>query len=61
MALNVDAMARLLELSESAGVGRFVHCSTVGVYGPIETLPADVEFLEKASLQVGGESLVPPR
>ena len=40
-AVNVDAMARLLELAESAGVGRFVHCSTVGVYGPIETLPAD--------------------
>ena len=43
-AVNVDAMARLLELSESAGVGRFVHCSTVGVYGPIENLPADEAF-----------------
>jgi nucleoside-diphosphate-sugar epimerase len=40
-AVNVDAMARLLELAESARVRRFVHCSTVGVYGPIETLPAD--------------------
>jgi nucleoside-diphosphate-sugar epimerase len=40
-AINVDALASLLQLSEAAGVQRFVHCSTVGVYGPISTLPAD--------------------
>jgi nucleoside-diphosphate-sugar epimerase len=40
-AINVDALANLLQMSETAGVQRFVHCSTVGVYGPISTLPAD--------------------
>jgi nucleoside-diphosphate-sugar epimerase len=42
-AINVDALAALLDLATAAGVQRFVHCSTVGVYGPIETLPADEE------------------
>nr|AFI78762.1 NAD-dependent epimerase/dehydratase [uncultured bacterium ws198A12] len=40
-AINVDALARLLQLAEAAAVERFVHCSTVGVYGPIDSLPAD--------------------
>ncbi len=42
-AINVDALACLLQLAAAARVRRFVHCSTVGVYGPIETLPADEE------------------
>lgn len=42
-AVNVDALATLLDLATTVGVQRFVHCSTVGVYGPIETLPADEE------------------
>ena len=40
-AVNVDALASLLRLSQEAGVQRFVHCSTVGVYGPLDVLPAD--------------------
>lgn len=40
-AINVDALATLLHLAKAASVQRFVHCSTVGVFGPIETLPAD--------------------
>lgn len=40
-AINVDALENLLQISEAAGVQRFVHCSTVGVYGPISSLPAD--------------------
>lgn len=39
--VNVDALANLLQSAAAARVKRFVHCSTVGVYGPIETLPAD--------------------
>jgi dihydroflavonol-4-reductase len=40
-AINVDALAALLHLATAARIQRFVHCSTVGVFGPIETLPAD--------------------
>jgi dihydroflavonol-4-reductase len=39
--VNVAATAALARLAADAGVRRFVHCSTVGVYGPLETLPAD--------------------
>lgn len=40
-AVNVGATEALARLAADAGVRRFVHCSTVGVYGPLETLPAD--------------------
>jgi dihydroflavonol-4-reductase len=39
--VNVDATRTLARLSAQTGVRRFVHCSTVGVYGPLEHLPAD--------------------
>jgi dihydroflavonol-4-reductase len=39
--VNVDGTRRLLEAAERAGVGRFVHCSTVGVHGDVKTPPAD--------------------
>lgn len=39
--VNAHAVRRLLLQAESAGVRRFVHCSSVGVYGPIASLPAD--------------------
>ena len=62
-AVNVDALGSLLRIAEEAGVQRFVHCSTVGVYGPLETLPADEETpcrpdiaYEKTKLD--GEALV---
>ena len=38
--VNVDATRNLLEAAKQAGVGRFVHCSTVGVQGRIEDPPA---------------------
>ena len=39
--VNVTALENLLQASRSAGVRRFVHCSSVGVYGPLHTVPAD--------------------
>lgn len=39
--VNVGATLSLLEAARQAGVGRFVHCSSVGVIGDVETPPAD--------------------
>lgn len=39
--VNERASAELVRLAAGSGVRRFVHCSTVGVYGPLERLPAD--------------------
>jgi nucleoside-diphosphate-sugar epimerase len=33
--VHVDATRQLIELSAAAGVGRVVHCSTVGVHGSV--------------------------
>jgi nucleoside-diphosphate-sugar epimerase len=41
--INVAAVRRLLEISRAHNVKRFVHCSSVGVYGPLEELPANEE------------------
>jgi nucleoside-diphosphate-sugar epimerase len=38
--VNVDATRNLLEASRQVGIGRFVHCSTVGVQGRIDDPPA---------------------
>jgi len=38
---NVEAVQSLLEIARNNGVRRFVHTSSVGVYGPLTTLPAD--------------------
>ncbi|MEO7474164.1 MAG: SDR family NAD(P)-dependent oxidoreductase [Gemmatimonadales bacterium] len=35
--VHVDATRQLIECSAAAGVGRFVHCSTVGVHGDVNT------------------------
>jgi nucleoside-diphosphate-sugar epimerase len=40
-AVNVDAVVRLAEESRSARVRRFVHTSTVGIYGHVQHPPAD--------------------
>lgn len=48
-AVNATAVATLVELSHGAGVGRVVHCSTVGVHGDIEKPPAS----EDAPLRPG--------
>lgn len=39
--VNVGGTLRLLEASARAGVMRFVHTSTVGVHGHVESPPAD--------------------
>jgi len=41
--VNVDGTRNLLEVSVTAGVRRFVHCSTVGVQGEIKNPPATEE------------------
>jgi nucleoside-diphosphate-sugar epimerase len=61
--VNVDAVAQILDLAEAAGTRRFVHCSTVGVYGPLETLPADEltpcrPEIAYESTKLAGEQLV---
>ncbi len=38
--VNVGGTERLLEAAARAGVGRFVHTSTVGVHGDVRTPPA---------------------
>lgn len=42
--VNLDATMSLIATANSAGVKRFVHCSTVGVMGDIKTPPADETF-----------------
>lgn len=37
--VNVDGTLRLVESAAAAGVGRFVHCSTVGVHGAVKEVP----------------------
>ena len=39
--VNVDGSRALARAALEAGVGRFVHCSSVGVYGRIRNPPAD--------------------
>lgn len=39
--INRDGALALARLCHEAGVGRFVHCSSVGVYGEIADPPAD--------------------
>ncbi len=39
--INRDGARELVRLCGEAGVGRFVHCSTVGVHGEISAPPAD--------------------
>jgi len=40
-AINVDAVTHLARIASEKDISRFVHCSSVGVYGPLESLPAD--------------------
>ena len=41
--VNVDHTREFVERCHKAGVKRFVHCSSVGVYGDIKNPPADEE------------------
>ena len=42
--VNVEGTRNLLEAAKKFGVGRFVHCSTVGVQGEIEDPPAAEDY-----------------
>lgn len=42
--VNVDAVENMAAASREAGVGRFIHCSTVGVQGQIDDPPADENY-----------------
>ena len=42
--VNVEATRNLLEAAKKMHVGRFVHCSTVGVQGEIDDPPADEKY-----------------
>lgn len=42
--VNVTAVRAMLDAARAAGVGRFVHCSTVGVQGEIDDPPADENY-----------------
>jgi nucleoside-diphosphate-sugar epimerase len=42
-AVNVDGTMNLLEVSLKHGVKQFIHCSTIGVHGNVQTIPADEE------------------
>ncbi len=37
--VNVDGTLKLIKTAASAGVKRFVHCSTVGVHGDVKVVP----------------------
>lgn len=41
--VNVDAALALAQDAATAGVKRFVHCSTVGIYGSVKNPPANEE------------------
>jgi nucleoside-diphosphate-sugar epimerase len=40
-AVNVDALKNMLQAAVRKNIRRFVHCSTVGVYGSLAVVPAD--------------------
>lgn len=41
--INVDGTRVVLECAQSAGVKRFIHCSTIGVHGHVLSTPASEE------------------
>ena len=42
--VNAEAVGHMAAAAMEAGVGRFVHCSTVGVQGQIDDPPADESY-----------------
>lgn len=42
--VNVDAVENVASAAGEAGVGRFIHCSTVGVQGQIDAPPASETY-----------------
>lgn len=45
--VNAEAVDHMARAAQEVGVGRFVHCSTVGVQGHIEEPPADEAYRPK--------------
>jgi nucleoside-diphosphate-sugar epimerase len=41
--VNVQAAGSFARMAAGEGAGRFVHCSTVGIYGSLQSLPANEE------------------
>lgn len=41
--INLDGTVKMLEAARSAGVKRFIHCSTIGVHGNVQSTPANEE------------------
>ena len=39
--VNVEALEKLVEICKQSSVRRFVHCSSVGVFGSLQQLPAN--------------------
>jgi nucleoside-diphosphate-sugar epimerase len=61
--VNIDAVRALTHLATRAGVDRFIHCSSVGVFGRIENPPADESSACRPELpyertKLAGESVV---
>ncbi len=61
--VNVEATRQLTSMASQAGVSRFVHCSSVGVFGRIEEPPADETTVCKPELayektKLAGENVV---
>jgi dihydroflavonol-4-reductase len=48
--VNVRATGDLVRLAGEANVRRFVHCSTVGLYGPLAVLPADEDTVPRPDI-----------
>jgi nucleoside-diphosphate-sugar epimerase len=49
-AINVKALKNMLHAAARENVRRFVHCSSVGVYGPLATVPADENTVCKPAI-----------
>ena len=49
--VNVYASRNLLASALEAGVGRFIHCSTMGVHGPVDDPPATETYRFKPNDQ----------
>ncbi len=61
--VNIDAVSTLTSLASRAGVDRFIHCSSVGVFGRIEEPPADESTVCRPELayektKLAGEEVV---
>ena len=62
-AVNVSGAREFVERCHTAGVRRFVHCSSVGVYGDVKSPPADEESVCRPDIpyersKLAGESAV---